>query len=203
MPELPKIAPELSGLDHVPVSALEPFQGELKSLSKREYDKLKASLLTHGVIVPFFVWDDNGRYRLMDGHQRDRVFEREGWAMDVPVVWVAADNEQDAKRKLLVISSQYGRVTQEGWDEFTFDVPDAAEVAHFDALPFVFGGQGGQAEPINLDDFFEASHEDGEKLHSITFHYKENEAAAVVAAFATLGGTKEAALWRLLGLDRE
>jgi hypothetical protein len=57
-------------------------------------------------------------------------------------VYISAENEQDAKRKLLVISSQYGKVTQEGFDEFTFDLDDEwiLETAHFDALPFVFSG---------------------------------------------------------------
>jgi len=132
----PAIASELADLPHVPVSTLELFQGNFKDLSKREYNKLRQSLLTHGVIVPFFVWQETGK--LLDGHQRARVFEREGWSIDVPVVYVSADNETDAKRKLLVISSQYGRVTQEGWDEFTWDIPDAAEIAQFDGLPFVF-----------------------------------------------------------------
>lgn len=139
VPGKPHIAPELSGLPHVPVDALEPLQGELKTLSKREYNKLKKSLLEHGIIVPFFVWQESGK--LLDGHQRQRVMINEGWLIDVPVVYISATDEQDAKRKLLVISSQYGRVSQEGWDAFTFDLDDGwlQETVHFDALPFVFG----------------------------------------------------------------
>lgn len=45
---LPTVAKELAGLDHVPVSSLEPFQGELKELSEREYNKLKKSILETG-----------------------------------------------------------------------------------------------------------------------------------------------------------
>jgi hypothetical protein len=135
---LPHIAAELADLPHVPVSALVPFQGELKELSEREYNKLKKSITENGLIVPFFVWSETGK--LLDGHQRLRVFTREGWVMDVPVVYVSAVDELDAKRKLLVISSQYGRVTQEGWDAFTFDIPEPwiQETVQFDALPFVF-----------------------------------------------------------------
>jgi hypothetical protein len=116
-----------------------PFQGELKELSEREYNKLKKSITENGLIVPFFVWSETGK--LLDGHQRLRVFTREGWVMDVPVVYVSAVDELDAKRKLLVISSQYGKVTQEGWDAFTFDIPEPwiQETVQFDALPFVFG----------------------------------------------------------------
>jgi len=144
--QLPKIAKELSGLDHVPVSSLEPFQGELKDLSEREYNKLKKSILENNLIVPFFVWLETGK--LLDGHQRQRVFIREHWVMDVPVVYISAASEQDAKKKLLVISSQYGHVTQEGWDEFVFDLDDdwLNQTAQFDALPFVFKDWGEQPD---------------------------------------------------------
>ncbi len=137
---LPTVAKELAGLDHVPVSSLEPFQGELKELSEREYNKLKKSILENGLIVPFFVWLETGK--LLDGHQRTRVFTREGWLMDVPIVYISAASEQDAKRKLLVISSQYGRVTQEGWDAFTWDLEDdwLKETVQFDAIKLVFDG---------------------------------------------------------------
>ena len=151
MGKLPVIAPELADLPHVPIDSLEPFQGDLKELSKREYAKLKKSLLDNGIIVPFFVWKETGK--ILDGHQRERVFLNEGWLMDVPVIYISADSEQDAKQKLLVISSQYGRVTQEGWDEFTFDLDDEwiKQTVNFDALPLVFedwdtGGDGGESQ---------------------------------------------------------
>lgn len=139
--QLPTIAPTLADLPHVPIDALVPFQGELKELSEREYSKLKKSILTEGIFTPFFVWQDNGIGRIIDGHQRERVMSREGWQMDVPVIYIDAANEQEAKRKLLLVSSQYGRVTQEGWDAFTFDLDGdwLKESVHFDALPFVFG----------------------------------------------------------------
>lgn len=145
------IALELADLPHVPVTALEPFQGNLKELTAREYNKLKKSLQENGVIVPFFVWQETGK--LLDGHQRQRVFMREGWHVDVPVVYISAENVQDAKRKLLVISSQYGKVTQDGWDEFTFDLDDdwLHDTVQFDALPFVFNISP-DFEPVSMDE---------------------------------------------------
>ncbi len=137
--QFPAISSHLSNLPHVPINSLIPLQGNLKELTQREYKKLKKSLLEHEIIVPFFVWHETGK--LLDGHQRERVFLNEGWIMDVPVLYISAKDEQDAKKKLLVISSQYGKVTQEGWDEFSFDLPDdwLTESVQFDALPFVFG----------------------------------------------------------------
>jgi DNA modification methylase len=152
---LPRVALELADLPHVPITDLAPFQGELKELTEREYNKLKKSILENGLIVPFFVWQE--AKKLLDGHQRRLVFIKEGWLMSVPVVYISAASEQDAKKKLLVISSQYGKVTQEGWDTFTFDLPDdwIQETVHFDALPFVFdydevgngAGESQDAEP--------------------------------------------------------
>ncbi len=141
MGKVPRIANELADLEHVPVNELAPFQGELKELSTREYKKLKKSLTENGIIVPFFVWPHDGALWLLDGHQRHRVFNNEAWNIDVPVIRIHADNEQDAKQKVLVISSQYGKITQEGYDEFTFDMDDnwLQETVMFDALPFVFG----------------------------------------------------------------
>lgn len=54
---------------------------------------------------------------------------------------VSAETEQEAKEKLLLASAQFGHITQEGFDTFTFDLdPDwIQETVHFDALPFVFG----------------------------------------------------------------
>lgn len=134
----PHVAPELSSLPHIAIDKLEPFQGDLKDLSAREYEKLKKSIVENGIIVPFFVWKETGK--LLDGHQRHHVFINEDWYTDVPVIYISAENEQDAKKKLLVITSQYGKVTQEGWDSFVFDLDEnwLLDTVNIDALPFVF-----------------------------------------------------------------
>ncbi len=147
----PEIAKELSDMPHVPITELLPLQGDLKELSERNYNKLKKSLIENGVIVPFFVWLEAGK--LLDGHQRQRVFLKEGWLMDVPVVYVSAATEQEAKQKLLAISSQFGQITQEGLDAFTWDISDEwiQESVHFDALPFVFDQPPEPPEPADAE----------------------------------------------------
>ncbi len=151
MNKIPSIAHHLKDLPHVPISSLKPLQGNLKELSTKNYNKLKRSLLDNGIFLPFFVWAEESKF--LDGHQRDRVFTNEGWDIDVPVVYVSADTEEEAKEKLLVISSQYGRVTQEGWDEFTVDLNDdwIQDTVHFDALPFVFSDFGEEEEQESED----------------------------------------------------
>lgn len=148
----PIVADELKDLPHINIRDLEPFQGDLKQLTRREYEKLKRSILENGIIVPFFVWEETGK--ILDGHQRQRVMINEGWTMTVPVIYISAENIQDAKKKLLVISSQYGRITQEGWDEFTWDLDEdwLEDTTHFDALTLVFGEwEDDEKEKLTLD----------------------------------------------------
>ena len=95
-------------LDRVSLDEIEEFQGGLKSLSETEYGKLKQSIAEKGFIVPCFAWrNGSSKWKLLDGHQRVRVIRKEGWQIDggIPVVEVVAENERDAKEKLLAIVS--------------------------------------------------------------------------------------------------
>ena len=108
-------------LDRVSLDEIEEFQGGLKSLGKTEYSKLKQSITEKGFVVPCFAWrNGSGRWKLLDGHQRVRVIRTEGWTIDggIPVVEIVAENERDAKEKLLAIVSRYGRVEGQGLYEF-------------------------------------------------------------------------------------
>ncbi len=108
-------------LDRVPLDELEEFQGNLKSLGKTEYAKLKQSITEKGFIVPCFAWrNGSDKWKLLDGHQRVRVIRTEGWEIDggIPIVEIAAEDERDAKEKLLAIVSRYGRVEGQGLYEF-------------------------------------------------------------------------------------
>src|SRR5437773_833101 len=40
------------------LSELMPLQGGLKELSETSFDKLKQSILRHGITFPFFVWQN-------------------------------------------------------------------------------------------------------------------------------------------------
>jgi hypothetical protein len=76
--------------------------------------------------VPFFVWKSGDRNYILDGHQRESVLERmlsDGVELPeaFPVVYVQADDVNDAKRKLLAINSQYGEMTSQGLHDFIAD----------------------------------------------------------------------------------
>jgi len=110
------------GNQTLPIDKLLEFQGGLKRLTPKNRDKLMASILEKGFIAPIFVWDDAGEYRLLDGHQRLKTLlwmREKGWDIPMlPVDIVEADTEKDAKEKLLLIASQYGDFTTDGYKEF-------------------------------------------------------------------------------------
>lgn len=124
---------------------VKPLQGNLKELSTENYVKLNDVLDDRGFDIPLFLWKDNEDYYLMDGHQRQRVMiaedKNDDGNYEVPYILVQADTMQDAKAKLLEITSQYGTITYEGLDEFIAEaeLPEAEvyQAVHFDALPLL------------------------------------------------------------------
>jgi len=121
-----KIIIKARGNQTLPIDRLVEFQGNLKRLTQRNRGKLMTSILEKGFIAPIFVWDDAGEYRLLDGHQRLKTLlwmRENGWDIPmIPVDIIEADNEQDAKKKLLAITSQYGEFDLDGFIEFTSDI---------------------------------------------------------------------------------
>ena len=110
----------------LPIDQLLEFQGGLKRLTQKNREKLIGSICERGFIAPIFVWDDSGDYRLLDGHQRLKTLlwmREHGWDIPMlPVDIIEADDEQDAKKKLLAITSQYGEFTTDGYAEFINDI---------------------------------------------------------------------------------
>ena len=107
-----KIKVTCTGADVLPVDALENFQGSLKKITKANLQKLKRRIIRDGINVPLFVWRDHDMCRILDGHQRLKALlslREEGYELPlVPVAYIEADNEKDARQKLLGITSQYG-----------------------------------------------------------------------------------------------
>ena len=111
-----------TGADTVPIEHLIPFQGNLKELSKQNHAKLKKSMIDYGFSFPVFVWRNDNKMNLLDGHQRLQtltLMQGEGWTIPpLPVVWIDALDEKEAKTKLLLAVGQYGKITDEGLFEF-------------------------------------------------------------------------------------
>jgi len=138
-----------NNLPVAPMSELQATQGDLKFLSKDNYESLKKNIEKHGFDIPVTVWiDSQGDKWLLDGHQRKHVLETEGWNDPIPYLVIKAPNMQTAAERLLEITSQYGTITQEGLDEYIakFELPEmeVKELTNFDAI---FEFPIGQEEP--------------------------------------------------------
>lgn len=107
---------------------IKPFQGELKSLSKEDYLKLKNEIINNGFCMPLHLWYDTEAkdYKLLDGHQRFRVLGKmmeEGYKVPerLPCQVLLEATREQAKGILLAFCSQYGKMTNESLFEYLFD----------------------------------------------------------------------------------
>ena len=111
------------GSGEIALEEVRGFQGNLKKIDRKNLEKLKNRILKLGFNVPFAIWKHGKEMTLLDGHQRTRALlelQAQDYAVPpLPYFLVEADNEQDARDKLLGISSQYGEFTMEGLREFT------------------------------------------------------------------------------------
>ncbi len=158
-----KIKIEKMNLQNVKIAHLKPLQGNLKFLPDDNYEKLKKSFQEKGLFVPMFVWHRGEKdFAIMDGHGREKFFKKEcaefvdenGKPTDeVPCVVIHADNLKDAKEKLLIITSQYQTITQEGLDGFGVDLDEGwvDDTVVFDALSGLDDDETGY-EPTEQDD---------------------------------------------------
>ena len=126
---------------------LTPLQGDLKELSQSNFNKLKQSILRHGITFPFFIWQNDSKNYILDGTQRDRVLLKlvaAGYQCPpLPCALIEAKDKREAAEKILLISSQYGRMTEESLDEFLaendlsfLDLADELELPSIDESYF-------------------------------------------------------------------
>jgi hypothetical protein len=100
------------------------IQTALKDLTTAAFTKLKSSLLTNGFAMPFTVWEDEeGILWILDGHHRQKVMmalEVEGHTIPdhLPANFIACRDKQEAAKLVLIYSSVYATVTNEGLYEF-------------------------------------------------------------------------------------
>lgn len=100
------------GADSLPIDTIKDFQGKLKHITRDNLERLKVSILKNGFVAPIFIWRNEGECLALDGHQRIKALlsmREEGFDIPLlPVAYIEADNEDDARQKLLAITSQYG-----------------------------------------------------------------------------------------------
>ena len=126
-----KIEINCTGSDTIQLHELTEFQGELKERSAGDIEKIIKSIRKHGFSFPFFVWahaGENGNYinHVLDGHGRLEALKKlqsEGEEIPpLPCVYVSAENEAEAKEKLLKLNSQYGHMTADSVAAFLGDI---------------------------------------------------------------------------------
>lgn len=111
--------------DTLKLGELTEFQGELKSRTDEEIDKIVRSIKKHGFSFPFFVWKHDGVNNVLDGHGRllalHKLDELGFLVPPLPVVYVDCKDEQAARDLLLRLNSHYGTMTKESVLEFIGD----------------------------------------------------------------------------------
>ncbi len=115
-----KIAKELERLPLIRIGDIQELQGNLKDLTEVNYQKLLKRLEKVGFKYPLYIWfDKNKTPYTLDGKQRHRVIQKEyGADIKLPYIEVYAKNKIEAKKEILAISSDYGTVTKDGFDDF-------------------------------------------------------------------------------------
>lgn len=120
-----KVLVKCKGAAFAPLDEFVWFQGELKTLSDEAYKKLKHQILELGFSEPLSIWINGNDLTLINGHQRVLTLKRmrdEGHEIPyIPYSIVEAENYEEAKRKVLSLASNFGKITEQGLVEFVSD----------------------------------------------------------------------------------
>ncbi len=140
---------ECTGASFVELDDLRELQGNLKNLDEKDYVKLRNSMTEFGFSFPIFYWqDEEGGKWIIDAHQRVRTLKKmrdEGWTIPpLPADEIKAADKITAKKKLLILQSRYGRITDSGMTDFLNEA--GLEIPYDDVEGFL-------AIPEQLDDF--------------------------------------------------
>ncbi len=162
------------GADLLPIDTLLEFQGKLKKLTPKNKNKLRESILKFGFSAPIFVWENGGQCLILDGHQRLKVLldlRVEGYDIPLlPVAYIEAADEKEAKQKLLHIASQYGDFDISGLEEFVegFDlVADDFATMRLGSGEFDLSGLVVESETVGDDEVPELGEKAESKLGEI------------------------------------
>lgn len=123
----------------IPLNELKPIQGDLKTLTKENFEKLTKAIEQDGWSYAIHYWVNKENEKcILDGTQRHRVATKNvsdgKWALDkVPCVKVEAETFEAALKTLLHGASSYGSPDSQGYYELAetagLTVEDLKEVA--------------------------------------------------------------------------
>jgi len=114
------------GTDYVDFHTLSEFQGDFKLRTDLDIEEIKSKIRKHGFSFPMFVWEFDEHKYVIDGHGRLaalRSMEEEGEEIPaIPVVYIQAENTEQAIRILLLCNSRFGYITETSAELFMGDV---------------------------------------------------------------------------------
>lgn len=102
-------------LPTIKYSELEDLQMDFKTIGREELNKLKNSIIKHGIFLPKFVWENKNIYWTLDGHQTKKALielESEYEIPKIPIIMIKAKSKKDAIEKILIINSRYGKINK-------------------------------------------------------------------------------------------
>ena len=111
--------------DYIPWRTIKPLQGNYKKRTLADIEKLAALIIKRGVRAASAVCMVKKDIWAIDTHGRLLAYEyleSKGFIIpNIPVNWVEVANKAEAKQILLEYDSRFGKVTREGYEEFTED----------------------------------------------------------------------------------
>ena len=103
--------------DTLLLSELADFQGNLKERTISDIERITASIKEFGFSFPFFVWQNDGKNNIIDGHGRLEALNNlaaEGYDIPpLPIVYITANSADEAKSLLLHVNSLYGETNRD------------------------------------------------------------------------------------------
>lgn len=98
---------------------------KFKELPEDAKHKLKASLISNNFTQPFYIWEEEetGIKYCLDGKHRtllldELIKEKVNVPYLLPATFIRCENKKEAAKLVLVYSSIYAKITQEGLNEF-------------------------------------------------------------------------------------
>lgn len=161
------ISIKCGGEVNVKLEELNVFQGNLKSITSEQFNKLKQSLIKDGLPIAFHIWIDS-KYKkwILDGTHRFKAFmalQDEGYFIPpIPCNVVIAKTKKEAAKTVLISNSKYAEMSQESLSDFMIDME-----LDFNELEFL------DIPELDIGDFeINNSDEKDEKNVDINFKYK-------------------------------
>jgi hypothetical protein len=112
--------------DVLPLDSITPFQGDFKSRDIYDIENIIISILKYGISFPFFIWRHENLNYCIDGHGRKSALsllrERGYTVPEIPVVYLTANDEAEARHKFMRLNSRYGSMTEESVLDFIGDM---------------------------------------------------------------------------------